>query len=106
MNREELLNTAEYWQETAENECYREGIECKIHLIDNNNKWHKVEDGLPPVGERGLGNFSIETLFTDGKYMFVGTYSFKSKTWIDRDYCFSTGRITHWMPLPKLPKED
>lgn len=70
------------------------------------NQWHKVEDGLPPVDKyRGIGYFSIETLFTDGKYMFVGIYSFKSKMWIDRDYCFPTGRITHWMELPELPKD-
>ena len=70
------------------------------------NRWHKVEDELPPVDKyRGIGYFSIETLFTDGKYMFVGIYSFKSKMWIDRDYWFSTGRITHWMELPELPKD-
>lgn len=70
------------------------------------NQWHKAEDELPPVDKyRGIGYFSIETLFTDGKYMFVGIYSFKSKMWIDRDYCFPTGRITHWMELPELPKD-
>lgn len=42
MSREELLNTAEYWQEMAENECWREGIDCKIQLIDGNKQLHKV----------------------------------------------------------------
>lgn len=38
MAREELLNSADYWQEMAENDCWRENIDCHIKLIDENNQ--------------------------------------------------------------------
>ena len=30
MTREELLNSADYWQEMAENDCWREGIKDMV----------------------------------------------------------------------------
>lgn len=51
MTRAELLNSAEYWQEMAENECWREGIECKIHLIDSNKLQHALIDKDALVAE-------------------------------------------------------
>lgn len=109
MTRKQEITQASLIQEGVNTdkgmECFMLGAEwADSHPV---NQWHKVEDGLPPVDKyRGIGYFSTETLFTDGKYMFVGIYSFKSKMWIDRDFCFPTGRITHWMELPELPKEE
>lgn len=34
MTRKEILNSSEYWQERAETQCYIEGIECTIQLVD------------------------------------------------------------------------
>ena len=99
MTREELLNSAEYWQEMAENECWREGIECKIHLTDN--QWHNVKDELPPKPwEDSI--FSGTVLITDGKSVNVGYCSYASKSWYSNNNLVNR-RITHWMKLPELP---
>ena len=34
MTRQELLNSADYWQGIAENQCYRENINCNLQLVD------------------------------------------------------------------------
>lgn len=34
ITREEILNSSEYWQERAETQCYTEGIDCTIQLVD------------------------------------------------------------------------
>ena len=102
MTREELLNTAEYWQEMAENQCWREGIECKIHLIDSNKQWRKVADGdLPPrIGE--AYNVSNIVLVTDGISYGVAYYNYALNAWRS----VNSIAITHWMPFSKLPKEE
>jgi hypothetical protein len=100
MTREELLNSAEYWQEMAENECWREGIECKIHLTDN--QWHNVKDELPPKDpEIKSQTLSIPVLVTDGKICQVCRYDFISNSWAIQNI-----EITHWTKLPILPKKE
>lgn len=103
MTREELLNSAEYWQETAENDCWRENIECHIKLIDENNQWHKVEDELPSKSDED-SIFSNEVLITDGEKVYVGFCSYETKTWYNSAYPVRTQyKITHWRELPQLP---
>ena len=103
MTREELLNSAEYWQEMAENDCWREGIKCKINLIDENNQWHKVEDELPSKPEED-SLFSNEVLITDGKKVYVGFCSYESKIWYNSAFVVKAQKkITHWRELPQLP---
>lgn len=34
MTRKELLNSPEYWQDIAENQCYRENIDYTLQLVD------------------------------------------------------------------------
>ena len=34
MTRKELLNSPVYWQEIAENQCYRENIDYTLQLVD------------------------------------------------------------------------
>lgn len=34
MTRKEILNSSEYWQERAETQCYNEGVDCTIQLVD------------------------------------------------------------------------
>ena len=65
------------------------------------NEWVSVEDAIPAPGERVLA--------TDGT--FVGeAYRTSANTWYRhtgvpwRDRLQSI--VTHWMPLPKSPKED
>lgn len=104
MTREELLNSAEYWQEMAENECWRESIECKVQLIDGNKQWHKVADELPPKPNED-SIFSNTVLITDSKSVNVGYYSYASKSWYSNNNSVYK-RITHWAKLPELPKKE
>lgn len=73
------------------------------------NKWISVKDKLPEKGDYN------DYLITDGEHCYVGHYRYKAKAWdhsilgwIQGMYA-DTGEtydinITHWMPLPKLPK--
>lgn len=101
MVRKELLNSAEYWQEMAENECWGKGIECKIQLIDGNKQWHKVEDELPPRIKETV-NVSKAVLVTDGTSYGVAYYNYALNVW--RSFGFLS--ITHWQPLPEFPKKE
>lgn len=102
MKREELLNTAEYWQEMAENQCWREDIKCKIHLIDSNKQWHKVADGDLPPRIKETFNVSKTVIVSNGLSYGIGYYNYNFNKW----FSVGTTNITHWMPLPKLPKEE
>ena len=42
MTRKELLNSPEYWQESAENQCYRENIDYTLQLVDKNQMIDKI----------------------------------------------------------------
>lgn len=69
--------------------------------------WIKVEDGLPTKD----GNSSIYCLVYDiYNGIVVRPYNEYHKCWDDEDaddyYCDAVGgKITHWMPIPDLPKE-
>lgn len=86
----------------AENDCWREGIKCKINLIDENNQWHKVEDELPSKPEED-SLFSNKVLITDGKEVYVGFCSYETKAWYNSTNSNRQYRITHWKELPQLP---
>ena len=72
------------------------------HLIDNGvtvQKWISVKDGLPESGKEGIlialrwGEVDIGWC-EDGRWRseFVNEYE--------------DGEVTHWMPLPNLPKGE
>lgn len=65
---------------------------------DQHPHWISVEDELP----RSL-NF---ILFTDGRYLYSGTY-FGGRYYGDKgDFCVPPtliDNVTHWMPLPAPP---
>ena len=42
MTRKELLNSPEYWQDIAENQCYRENIDYTLQLVDKNQMIDKI----------------------------------------------------------------
>ena len=42
MTRKELLNSPEYWQESAENQCYRENIDYTLQLVDKKQMMDKI----------------------------------------------------------------
>ena len=42
MTRKELLNSPEYWQTIAENQCYRENIDYTLQLVDKKQMIDKI----------------------------------------------------------------
>ena len=42
MTRTELLNSPEYWQDIAENQCYRENIDYTLQLVDKKQMIDKI----------------------------------------------------------------
>ena len=75
------------------------------------NKWISVKDKLPEKGDYN------DYLITDGKHCYVGYYRHDADAWdnsalgwiqgisADTDETYDIN-ITHWMPLPELPKEE
>lgn len=42
MTRKELLNSPEYWQGIAENQCYNENIDYTLQLVDKKQMMDKI----------------------------------------------------------------
>lgn len=61
------------------------------------NEWVSVEDRLPNESDDYL-------VCTEDTEMFICWYFKDTKQWDKEDYPFIYGGITHWMPLPALPK--
>ena len=61
------------------------------------NQWHKVEDGLPPRRSE-YSHLSIDVWATNGVDVYKTYYDYYVECW-NKYY------VTHWMPLPELPKE-
>ncbi len=83
----------------------------KIHKLDKKMEWIKVEQRLPPEEARyyvvfydNWGDFDIGKV---GICMWVQKFK-NSKglywNWVSKPRC-PAWDITHWMPLPELPKE-
>lgn len=81
-------------------------------------KWVSVKEKMPELKCRGYLDSSDPFLAFDGERVFI-THTYKYKAYPDSNkedkrisFCHSlpesddiTGEITHWMPLPKPPKE-
>jgi len=78
-------------------------------LVKYRNPWISVKDRLP---EKDGDNISIPVAaITNKGYWFKGQYDYDNKDWFfseDPDQLdFETDEIvTHWMPVPKLKKEE
>lgn len=60
MTRKELLNSPEYWQNIAENQCYRENIDYTLQLVDKKQMMDKIvkwldENAFEYVKTEGIG---------------------------------------------------
>ena len=60
MTRKELLNSPEYWQDIAENQCYRENIDYTLQLVDKKQMMDKIvkwldENASEYVKTEGIG---------------------------------------------------
>ena len=106
MTREEIeqLNEVEpYCFETdREEQWYRVGLQEGLSIADINPKspWISVNEKLPPIEKDNL-SIKVIVVSTKGKIDF-SRYDYKMGGWISPilDILF-----THWMSIPKLPKE-
>lgn len=75
MTRKELLNSPEYWQDIAENQCYRENIDYTLQLVDKKQMMGKIvkwldDNAFEYVKTEGIGiniykGFDSEKMIAD-----------------------------------------
>ena len=71
-------------------------------------KWINIKETLPMFNE--------DVLVTDNKRLDIGYYIKSSELhnysecdfqhWVTRQRILNSNNITHWMPLPNIPKEE
>lgn len=69
-------------------------------------EWIKTEDRLPECDKSGWSN---EVLVYSSKFDVISKmrYSKKSRVFMDEfDSILQLSNVSHWMPLPKPPKEE
>ena len=70
----------------------------RIKELEAAQKWISVKDRLPRVLDQVL-------LYTNDGRMHVGQYNDLVGSFMFAN-AHLAGRVTHWMPLPELPKEE
>ena len=109
MTREEKLEKYLNHQYMYENgdPSYIHGIKVGVSWADGNPKsqWISVEERLPDRLPAKFANWSKEVFVAVKRgreyRAYVDRYSHIYKTW----GAFG-GEVTHWMPIPELPKEE
>jgi hypothetical protein len=69
-------------------------------------EWISVKDKLPEII---IDNFSSgDFLITDGKNISIGSYeeNYNCDGWHWYDEMYTVEEVTHYMPLPELPKKE
>ncbi len=112
MKREEELNDA--WCKYR-GKCTTDDLQAlRFALLwcDENTNWISVEDELPPlIDKNNPYDESVQVLFVvvlDGvQYINKGSFDYDTGVWhsLDMQCSFCKDNITHWMPMPALPKK-
>lgn len=84
----------------AHQKGYLAGVELGVKMAYP--QWIPVEEELPP--ENGKTQQSISVWATNGLTSGEFRYNFDTKTWTDM--WGDPFDITHWMPLPQLPRKE
>ena len=74
-----------------------------VPTLTQPNEWISVEEKLPEDGQIVL--FHQKNGFIYCAEYFAGNSIMSTGWFIDND-CWEAEEVTHWMPLPKSPKED
>lgn len=101
MTIEEQIENVAYKQEELVNmdaESFIEG--AKLADANPNQTWISVNEKLPPIEKDNL-SIKVLVVSTKGKIDF-SRYDYDMKGWISPVLDIE---FTHWMQLPKLPKE-
>lgn len=72
-----------------------------IYTLMENNGWYSVEDGLPKDGQ------DVLVYLHNGEETRIAPFNYDKGTWYDcvMNCTVAINSITHWMPLPEIPKE-
>ena len=103
MKRQEQLNEA--WCKYM-GKCSTEIMQAlafALRWCDQHPNWISVKDELPPKENPPL-TLSVNVLATNGNFIHKDYYDHSIKLWV-RAVDWSIENITHWMPLPELPKK-
>lgn len=105
VNEEELIKALSY-----DREQYEKGYCAGYNAGFNANKWIPITSDEKP---RHLRDYFIAYVFDDSDRHFYGEakyHAFGGNGLVDRPHFSNEGvdgmRVTHWMPIPKLPKEE
>lgn len=108
---EKKMNGFDYFNHEHIEHAFIDGIEW----ADNNLKslWISVEESLPKEDPERNDYMSVEVLtITDKGYINLDTYDYQTQRWfIHSEFLVvdenddSLGEVTHWLPIPELPKE-
>ena len=79
----------------------------------NTSPWISVKDGLPSVNNNGESKMVfVRVINKHSKEEWIeqpAKYNINIKDWIAMDFTHigkRNGIVTHWMPIPELPKEE
>ena len=101
---EEIINASnELFKSVRGSKTYKIGFEMGVKWADANTKspWISVEKDLPCNHEELInGNVTYPVFVRDINNIYGVTIMMKFIKWD-----FMPCNITHWMPIPKLPKE-
>ena len=101
---EEIINASnELFKSVRGSKTYKIGFEMGVKWADVNTKspWISVEKDLPCNHDELInGNVTYPVFVRDINNIYGVTIMMKFIKWD-----FMSCNITHWMPIPKLPKE-
>ena len=101
---EEIINASnELFKSVRGSKTYKIGFEMGVKWADVNTKspWISVEKDLPCNHDELInGNVTYPVFVRDINNIYGVTIMMKFIKWY-----FMSCNITHWMPIPKLPKE-
>ncbi len=64
--------------------------------------WINVDDQLPNEDQWII--YHAPDIFETGPQMWIGQYDTESNVFFSNKGFFGGGEVTHWMPVPNLPK--
>lgn len=106
MKREEKLEKYLDYQYMYENgdPSYINGIKVGVSWADKNPKspWISVEDKLPEKGVLVIVKTGIDNCYLAAK----DSVALPKDEFMLPQLCEYVDEVTHWMPIPELPKEE
>ena len=99
-------DSANIWARSNVEAAYVENACVEMaEWIDQHPNWISIEDELPPPHYEGANSTDFVLVY-DGYDLEFGYYDFEQKNWHGEDYKEMMFDVTHWMPLPQLPRKE